>query len=175
MKEETVIKYFNIVLNGAEKFDVFSINNILLKKYFNPQTEKEREYFHELCDRIEKIATKLKFFEDGKNGWFELSDKGRKSKELGGYFEYEKYIEQKELESKKNININIGNLTKGNNYGTQSSGNTALNSPVKQKTVNKTEKEPSKKSWIEIASWIIGSIVGLIVIYEFIIKKLLAE
>jgi hypothetical protein len=46
-------------------------------------------------------------------------------------------------------------------------------SPIKQKTVNKTEKEPSKKSLIEIASLVIGSIIGLIGIWEFIIKKLL--
>jgi preprotein translocase subunit Sss1 len=46
-------------------------------------------------------------------------------------------------------------------------------SPIKQKTVNKTEKKPSKKSWIEIASLVIGSIIGLIGIWEFIIKKLL--
>ncbi|WP_405611492.1 hypothetical protein [Polaribacter sp. Asnod1-A03] len=70
----------------------------------------------------------------------------------------------------KNITENIFN---GNFNGTFIQDSLLDKSFVKQKTVNKTEKEPSKKSWIEIASLVIGSIIGLIGIWEFIIKKLL--
>lgn len=77
-----------------------------------------------------------------------------------------------EIESDNKTTINIRNYIGRDNNGIQSSGNIELKSPFKQKTVNKTAKEPNKKSWIEILSWIIGSIVGLIAIYEFVIKKL---
>jgi hypothetical protein len=70
MKEKTIIKYFNKILKSADKFDIFSINNILLKKDFNPKTEKETDDFLELCEKIERMSTKLKFFEyEGSNGW----------------------------------------------------------------------------------------------------------
>jgi hypothetical protein len=72
----------------------------------------------------------------------------------------------------KNITENIFN---GNFNGNFIQDSLLEKSPTKQKTVNKTEKEPSKKSWIEIASLVIGSIIGLIGIWEFIIKKLLLE
>lgn len=77
-----------------------------------------------------------------------------------------------EIESENKTTINIENYIGRDNNGIQSSGNIELKSPFKQKTVNKIAKEPNKKSWIEILSWIIGSIVGLIAIYEFVIKKL---
>ena len=46
-----------------------------------------------------------------------------------------------------------------------------LKNPITQKTVHKTI-EGSKKSWLEILAWIIGIIVGLVVIYEFVLKGL---
>lgn len=46
-----------------------------------------------------------------------------------------------------------------------------LASPIIHTTNNIIDKTPSR-SWIELASWVIGSIASMILIYEFIIKQL---
>lgn len=57
------------------------------------------------------------------------------------------------------------------NNGNQSLSDNAFASPTIQKIKKTTDKNP-KKSWIELLSWIIGSIASIFAIYEFIIKKL---
>ena len=172
MKKET-IKNFNTVLLNIEEYSEFS-PGVILSKLLNNRKETQNEIieFNSLVKNVFIIGINEDFFiKNGDYPWCSLTKKGKLAKKKGGYFEYEKYIEQKELES-KDFKVNYGNIIQGDNYGNQSSGNTALNSPTKQKTVNNIEKAPSKKSFIEILSWIIGSIVGLIAIYEFVIKKL---
>ncbi|PIB27164.1 hypothetical protein [Maribacter sp. 4G9] len=80
------------------------------------------------------------------------------------------YMDKEENKSKTTYNtINIGGDNKGN---IAQSLDNALASPVRQKAVHTIENKPNKRSWIEILYWIIGSIVGLLLIYEFIIKNL---
>ena len=81
-----------------------------------------------------------------------------------------------ELEyQKSDLTTNITNDFSGSTIGqvNQSSEKMDLKSPITQKTVHKTAKEPKKKSWIEILAWVIGIIAGLVAIYEFIIKNLI--
>lgn len=86
--------------------------------------------------------------------------------------DFKKLVEYIENEStNQNITHNYNNVSQVNH----SSGNIDLKSPIRQKIVNKTEIIPNKKSWLEILSWVIGSIIGLIGIYEFIIKRFLFE
>ncbi len=76
---------------------------------------------------------------------------------------------------KQNTNGNINNDFSGSTVGqvNQSSEKIDLKSPIIQNIKSKTDKEPNKKSLIEIASWVSGVIVGIIAIYEFILKRLI--
>lgn len=80
---------------------------------------------------------------------------------------WEKFLDLSENENNKSDFINDFS---GANIGqvNQSSEKMDLKSPVTQKIVHKTAKEPKKKSWIEILAWIIGILAGLVAIYEFI-------
>ena len=46
-----------------------------------------------------------------------------------------------------------------------------LNNPKQHITTNIQEISPPKRSALEIVSWIVGIIIGLIGIYEFLLKK----
>lgn len=81
----------------------------------------------------------------------------------------DKFKVKKEINPNINNTISISDSTIG--QVNQSSEKIDLKSPIKQKTVHKTDNAPSKKSLIEIASWIIGIIAGFVAIYEFIIKR----
>ena len=86
---------------------------------------------------------------------------------------WEKFLDWSENENGKSDFINdfsgstIGQIN-------QSSEKIDLKSPITQKIVHKTDKEPKKKSWVEILAWIIGIIAGLVAIYEFLIKNLIS-
>ncbi len=60
------------------------------------------------------------------------------------------------------------------NNGNQSLSDNALDSPTIQ-TTNETIDKTPKRSWIELLSWIIGSIASIFAIYEFIIKRLFED
>jgi hypothetical protein len=76
----------------------------------------------------------------------------------------------------QNTDLIISNNFSGSTIGqvNQSSGNIDLKSPIKQNIKNRTDKIPKTKSFLEIASWIIGIIAAGIGIYEFIIKKIIS-
>jgi hypothetical protein len=76
----------------------------------------------------------------------------------------------------KNTNIHVGGnfegiLNTGKVEGNQSS-EIARDSPRTESTSNSNPIRPKTKSWLEILSWIIGIIVGTMVIYEFILKHI---
>jgi hypothetical protein len=174
MTEKEIIKYLEIVFNDITDFELVSVNNPITK-VLKHETKEERDKFFSVVDNVKLFAKNNDLIEKhGTGDFFKLTKNGKQLKKIGSYSEYLKYIEKKELDN-NGLNINIENLINGDNNGIQSSGNIELKSPFKQKIVNKIAKEPSKKPWIEITSWVIGSIVGLIAIYEFVIKKLLAE
>lgn len=81
----------------------------------------------------------------------------------------DKFKVKKIVEPNINNKISISDSTIG--QVNQSSEKIDLKSPITQKIVHKMDNTPRKKSWIEIVSWIIGIIAGLVAIYEFIIKR----
>lgn len=86
---------------------------------------------------------------------------------------WEEFLNWLDLQNK---NSNTTNDYSGSTIGQInhfSSGKTTVKSPIKQNIVHETDKKNNKKSWIEITSWTIGIIAGIIAIYEFIIKSLI--
>mgnify|MGYP003671928752 CR=1 FL=1 len=57
----------------------------------------------------------------------------------------------------------------------QSSGNIDLKSPIEQKINNHKPNNPSKISTLQKLYWVIGILVALTILYEFVIKKLISE
>lgn len=169
--KETIIKYFDIVLLSDKKDSFFDVYDLLVPKYLKAETTEEKEYFCSLKDELIEFAKYEKYFNQFPNGSCELTDIGKIAKKKGGHFKYDKYIENKDLDNNK-VDIKIDNFIGGDNYGIQSS-KSDFKSPIKQKTVHKTDNKPNKKSWIEITAWVVGIIIGLISIYEIIIKKLI--
>lgn len=171
MKEKETIKYLEIVFKDITDFELVSIKDPITK-VLKHETKEERDKFFSVVENVELFARNNDLIEkNGNGGWFKLTDKGKKLKKNGGYLEYEKYIEKKELEN-NGLNINIENLNQGENNGVLIQGSRLEKSPIKHKTVQKTNSKPIKKSLLEITTWVIGIIIGLIGIYEFIIKKL---
>lgn len=78
--------------------------------------------------------------------------------------------EEKEI---KHTTINAKQViyNEQSNNGNQSLSDNALDSPTIQ-TINEIIDKTPKRSWIELLSWIIGSIASIFAIYEFIIKRL---
>lgn len=158
-----IIEYVNFIIDKGDRYKMFSPKNIL---YNNGLTkEMTSEEIHDLVNEIIQVGKTHKYFtKPTKEPWVKLTEIGLKVKELGGHNKY--------LESQKVLNSNIVNNYNNVNQVNHSSGNIDFNSPIKQKIVHNTAKEPKKKSWIEIVNWIVAIIVGLIFIYEFIIKNL---
>jgi len=63
----------------------------------------------------------------------------------------------------------LGYFIGGDNYGFQSLDTDLIN-PAIQNANKIIPHNPPKRSFLEIASWVFGIIVAVIVIYEFIIK-----
>ena len=105
-----------------------------------------------------------------------LTKNGLFVKSQGGHFEYEQ--KQKDTNSSHqthsiHIGDNYGTIT---NAGHQSS--LSINQDQnreKHKQTNIKETKPTKTSWLEILSWIIGISAGIVCIYEFIIKKFILK
>jgi len=85
---------------------------------------------------------------------------------------WSKFLDWSENENSKSEFINDFS---GSTIGqvNQSSEKMHFKSPITQKTVHKTDKEPSIKSWTEMLAWTTGIIAGFVAIYEFIIKNLI--
>lgn len=93
-----------------------------------------------------------------KGNSFVLTKEGYNAIEVGGYQKW------RDLEESKNVmpNIALSNVSIIN-------GNS---NKINQKLVENTtvSSEASKYSWLEIISWIIGIVVGIIAIYQFFFK-----
>ncbi len=93
-----------------------------------------------------------------KGNSFVLTKEGYKAIEVGGYQKW------RDLEESKNVmpNIALSNVSiiKGNS------------NKINQNSVEKTtvSTDANKYSWLEIISWIIGIVVGVIAIYQFFLK-----
>ena len=159
MKKET-IKYFDIVLSKIENYNEFSIG-VILSKLLNPDEKDQKEVieFNKIVENVNLFGRNEDFFKpNGVDPWNSLTPEGKIAKKLGGYFEYEKHIEKKELES---TNKNITN----NNFG----GTLIQDSDLKNaRIINKPKTEnniPLKKSLIQKLlsnPWLIGIIFAII-------------
>lgn len=96
MNETEIVKYFNIVLLSEKDDKFFSIYECLVPKHLKYETKDEKEYFNELSEKITDFSKSRKYFNQFGNGSFELTPKGEKAKRKGGYFELEKYENDKE-------------------------------------------------------------------------------
>jgi hypothetical protein len=150
MNKET-IKNFNIVLSKIEKFSEFSTGVILSKLLTNKnRTQKEVIEFNRLVKNVFTLGTNEDFFiKNGEYPWGSLTKKGKKAKKLGGYLEYEKYIEEKELESKKLL-VNNGIIIEAhNNKGNQSFEKIEV---IKNKTIHNINPTKNPSIWERIIS-----------------------
>jgi hypothetical protein len=174
MKKET-IKYFNIVLSEIENFEEFS-SGVILFKILEPNEKIQQEVieFNKLVESVDLFARNEDFFiKKGNNGWHSLTPEGKKAKKLGGYLEYEKYINKKELESERLL-VNNGNIIQGDNYGNQSSSNFSNNPQTNNIIAN---KKPTEKKNLIIKFWklisenkLIAGILILVILYILKVK-----
>lgn len=172
ISNDILYKYLDIIIIESEIAEADSSKNILYEKHLKPISDSEREEYFNICEQTVSLGSKLGFMKriSKEYDWFELTEKGIQAKELGGYFKYVEFIKNKELENKTS-NIITENYIAGNNYGIQSSRSDFIKPTIQ--TDNKiTESKPAKRSLLEIASWFLGSIIAIIGIYEFIIKKI---
>lgn len=168
IKEETLYKYLDIILKESEISEPNSSMNILHEKYLNPITNEEREEYFSITDGIVSLGVQLGYFKylSKETDWFELTEKGILAKSKGGHFKYLEFIEKRESEKTKPTII-AENYIGGDNHGIQAS----KSSIHKPKIHNVKNNNQQKTSLLEKVSWIIGIVGGLILIYEFLIKK----
>lgn len=174
MKEEIVIKYFDIVLLSEKKDSFFDIYDSLVPKYLKVNTKSEKEYFFDLKDEIIEFAKYEKYFNQFPSGHCELTDKGKKAKKKGGHLQYEEYIEKQELESEnKSINISIENLNQGENKGVLIQGSSLEKSPIKNKVNAEPNNKPEQKSFVKkifSSGWTLAFV--MLVIEEITLGKI---
>ena len=167
-----------LLLELHKKNRLVDFGDFFMESGYAQGIESFRKILNDMTEK--KWLTKI----EERNGKFALNNPGLPLLELKygididgiEYLEKLGFIEDKfKIEKKAEINIKNKISIKKSNVGeiNQSSEKTALKSPITQKTVHKTAKEPSKKSWGEIATWIVGIIAGIIAIYEFILKSLI--
>ncbi|MGG7036534.1 MAG: hypothetical protein ACI7YS_15260 [Flavobacterium sp.] len=154
-KAVVIENFIEIILKNAPEYDCFSLHEMVNSLELEDIEKKQFKY---LAENLRKTLIKkgLIEFTKGSNLYVELTEKGRK------YFD-EKIIEP------INFTQNIENYIGGNNHGIQSSRSDFIK-PAIQNANKITETKPPKKSFLEIASWVIGGVAAIIAIYEFIIK-----
>tara|TARA_B110000259_G_C13859368_1_gene340192 strand:+ start:77 stop:607 length:531 start_codon:yes stop_codon:yes gene_type:complete len=159
-------KYFDKLINRIKNPLEFNILITLSELVDNLSTEEKIE----LDDELKIIGVSKRYFDiiNDETGWYSLSEKGLKLKELGGQLEYKKYIEEKELKN-SGLNINVSNLIQGDNYGTQSSSNFSNNPHTNNINANikPTEKKNLIRRFWKLISEnkLISSVVIIIILY----------
>lgn len=147
-------------------------DNQYLANHFQLSLEEYEYFYNQICNfsmNEHNIGNVLNKGKDYQKLWIDnYTDRFIKN---GGFEKYYRLKKERMTENNK-PNVIAENYIGGDNYGTQSSNN-AFKSPTIETNVKTTPKEPHKKSWIEIVSWIITIVVGITIIYEFFIKNLL--
>jgi hypothetical protein len=162
LKLNEILKFLN-----NERFKEYDI--LYLKSHFKIDREEYMFLYNHICNfsTIEhNIGNVTDLGKDYQKIWCDYNtDRFIKN---GGFEKYYKVKKTKELESIK-PNITAKNYIGGDNYGFQSLDTDLIN-PAIQKANKIIPHNPPKRSFLEIASWVFGIIVAVIVIYEFIIK-----
>jgi hypothetical protein len=103
MKEETVIKYFDIVLLSEKKDSFFDVNSLLHPKYIK---ENNKE-LHELWREIKSFSQFHEYFEYFPNQNCKLTEKGLKAKGKGGHLKLLEYEENKEKKQDELLDLDV--------------------------------------------------------------------
>jgi hypothetical protein len=107
MNEIEIVKYFNVVLLSEKDDKFFNIHECLVPKHLKYETKYEKEYLDELEGKITEFSKSRKYFNQFKNGSFELMPKGEKAKRKGGHFELEKYENNKEDKQDELLDLDL--------------------------------------------------------------------
>ncbi|WP_204344330.1 hypothetical protein [Psychroserpens algicola] len=156
-KDKALQDFIDLTLTRAPRYDKFNVYSLAKELELS---DLEIKQYQELSFDIRKHLVLNNYAEFQGSNKIYLTDKGR---------DYSKPT--KPLANVTNndfSNSTIGSIA-------QSSRKIEFNKPIKQNIVHKTENTASKNSWIEKLSWIIGIILGLILIYEFIIKQIMSN
>ena len=175
-KEPEIEFFADLIIINCDKhshFDLYDVVN-------SCKLGKERELqFNQIYFEVLNLLKSQNLIENenGYKGVFRLTPEGKQAKEKCGYFKYMEYLKIKELEKEENKNItnNTINISGDNKGNVSQSLKSDFNSPTIQTIKQTIDKEPNKKSVIEIGSWILGAIASLILIYEFIIKSIIPK
>ena len=153
-EEKVLYKYLDIIIKESSLVEENNSRNILNEKYLDSSTEHDE--FFRITLGIVKLGFELGFLKYKYNqdeGWFDLTEKGIKVKEKGGYFKYLKFMEKKELEKVKPTII-AEKYIGGDNYENISSKNLNINSnnPTTNNEMANTKKESQTNS-IKLKFW----------------------
>jgi hypothetical protein len=105
LNKRNIIKYFDIILLADKKDSFFSINEILIPKYFKHETSEERDFLQDIRRELKEFSEFHGYFEWLANGNCRLTEKGMDAKEKGGHLKYKKSLTEKPLDWYKIIAI----------------------------------------------------------------------
>lgn len=149
IKDETLYKYLEIIIEKSEISEPNSSKNILHEKYLNPVTEQEREEYFSITDGIVNLGVKLGYFKyiSKETDWFELTEKGILARSKGGHFKYLEFIEKRDSEKNKPTII-AENYIGGNNHGIQASKSNFHDPKIQNTKSNDEQKNLHWKRFI---------------------------
>jgi len=180
IEEKTIIEYLDIILQADKKDSFFDIYDILVPKYLKVETESEKKYFIELKEEIIEFGEYENYIEQFDSGHIKLTEKGKTAKKKGGHLNYEKYLENKDLDNKtehKTVNYNLEGAT----VGQINHESNFEKSPTKITLKTDRNNKPDKKSLLKrifLNPYVIGIVLIAIeeykigTIYKFIISMI---
>ena len=180
IEEKTIIQYLDIILQADKKDSFFDIYDVLVPKYLKADTKKEKKYFNELEEEITELGEYENYIEQFDSGHFKLTDKGKIVKKKGGHLNYEKYMENKDLDSEiehKTVNYNLEGATVGQINNESNFEKTTAKITLKTGQNNKPDKKSLLKR-VFLNPYVIGIVLIAIeeykigTIYKFIISMI---
>jgi hypothetical protein len=103
MKEETVIKYFDIILLSEKDDSFFGIYSLLIPEYFS----EDDDSIPELRSEIKRFSEFHEYFEFFPNGNCKLTKIGLKAKGKGGHLKLLEYEENKEKKQDEILDLDV--------------------------------------------------------------------
>jgi hypothetical protein len=107
LNEKNINKYFDIILLADKKDSFFSVNEILIPKYFKYETSEERDFLQDLRQELKEFTEFHGYFEWLANGSCKLTKKGLKAKGKGGHFKLLEYEDNKENKQDEILDLDV--------------------------------------------------------------------